>query len=72
MHTVRIFVFLTLLLCLSQQTLQAEKLTASWYSIASLIKEGTHEQNSNNREPFGFRIFVEVQRLNIYSFPDKS
>jgi len=34
--------------------------------------EGTQEQNSNNRSPYGFRIFVEVQRLNIYIFPDKS
>ena len=33
---------------------------------------GTKDMNSCNREPFGFRIYVEPQRLNVYVFPDKT
>jgi hypothetical protein len=33
---------------------------------------GTHEMNSSNRSPYGFKLYVEVDRLNIYSFPDNT
>ena len=33
---------------------------------------GTKQLNSNDSEPFGFQIYVEPQRLNVYIFPDKT
>ncbi len=35
-------------------------------------QNGTKEQNSTHASPFGFSIYVEPQKLNIYTFPDKS
>lgn len=34
--------------------------------------QGTKDMDACNREPFGFRIYVEPQRLNVYVFPDKT
>jgi len=33
---------------------------------------GTKNMDNCNREPFGFRVYVEPQKLNVYVFPDKT
>ena len=34
--------------------------------------EGTEENNANHPNPFGFRVYVDPRKLNVYVYPDKT